>query len=64
MLRDAGAWFATMPEDELAAMMERDPKLRRDWDPVYGDRMQKIVFIGQHLDKEALRELMDGCLQQ
>ena len=61
-IREAGLWFATMPEDELQDMMRRDKNLRRDWDPVYGDRMQKIVFIGQNLDKKALEELMDGCL--
>ena len=61
-LRDAGLWYASMPEEELREMMERDWKLRRDWDPEYGDRMQKIVFIGQHLGKEALTRLMDDCL--
>ena len=61
-LRDAGAWFATMPEDELQDLMARDRKLRADWDPQYGDRMQKLVFIGQHLDKENLQGLMDSCL--
>jgi G3E family GTPase len=61
-LRDCGLWFATMDPEELADMMARDRKLRADWDPKYGDRMQKIVFIGQHLDKEALEKLMDGCL--
>ena len=61
-LRDAGLWFATMPEDELQEMMRRDRKLRADWDPQYGDRMQKIVFIGQHLDKKNLQGLMDSCL--
>ena len=61
-IKDAGLWFATMPEDELARMMERDRNLRRDWDPEYGDRMQKIVFIGQHLDKEGLTKLLDACL--
>ena len=62
-IREAGLWYATMPEDELSAMMERDSKLRQDWDPEYGDRMQKIVFIGQHLDKTALEKLMDSCLE-
>jgi G3E family GTPase len=61
-LKDCGLWFATMPEDELQDMMERDRKLREDWDPQYGDRMQKIVFIGQHLDKPGLEKLMDSCL--
>ncbi|MBR4826853.1 MAG: GTP-binding protein [Bacteroidales bacterium] len=63
-VRDAGLWFATMPEDELQEMMRRDAKLRADWDPVYGDRMNKIVFIGQHLDREALESLMDNCLAE
>ena len=61
-LKDCGLWFATMEPDELAEMMERDRKLREDWDPEYGDRMQKIVFIGQNLDKPALEQLMDSCL--
>ena len=61
-LRDAGLWFATMPANELAMMMDREPTLRRDWDDTYGDRMQKLVFIGQHLDKDALVKELDACL--
>ena len=61
-LRDAGLWFATMPANELAMMMDREPTLRRDWDDTYGDRMQKLVFIGQHLDKESLVKDLDACL--
>ncbi len=61
-VRDAGQWYATMPRDELEEMLRRDGKLRRDWDPVYGDRINKIVFIGQHLDREALESIMDFCL--
>ena len=60
-IRQAGQWFATMPEDELAQMMERDAALRADWDEKYGDRMQKIVFIGQHMDKEAITKALDDC---
>ena len=63
-VRDAGLWYATMPQDELSEMMRRDPKLRADWDPVYGDRMNKIVFIGQHLDTAELESLMDSCLAE
>ena len=61
-LRNAGQWYATMPEDELAQLMEQSPGLRRDWDEQYGDRMQKIVFIGQHLDKELIARELDFCL--
>jgi len=61
-LRNAGQWYATMPEDELNMMMIQNPQLRKDWDPVYGDRMQKLVFIGQHLDKEQITRDLDFCL--
>lgn len=60
-LKNAGQWFATMPEDELYRRMAVDETLRRDWDPLYGDRMQKLVFIGQHLDKEEIRKALDFC---
>ena len=56
----AGQWYATMPEDELRDMMNED--LRRDWNPMYGDRMQKLVFIGQHMDRKAITDALDFCL--
>ena len=61
-LRNAGQWYATMPKTELEQFMEQNPGLRRDWDEQYGDRMQKIVFIGQHLDKELIARELDFCL--
>lgn len=61
-IKDAGLWYATMPKDELALMMIQDPNLARDWDEVYGDRMIKIVFIGQHMDKEAICAALDECI--
>lgn len=61
-LRNAGKWYATMPEDELEQQLANDATLRRDWDPEYGDRMQKLVFIGQRLDKGAIRAALDFCL--
>ncbi len=62
-IKDAGQWYATAPEAELRQMLERDPQLRRDWDDKYGDRMEKIVFIGQHLDKVAIAREIDQCLE-
>ncbi len=61
-LRNAGQWYATMPADELAEFKAQNPDLRRDWDEHYGDRMQKLVFIGQHLDREAITLALDMCL--
>lgn len=62
-IRQAGKFYATMPENELQRMLDTDPTLRRDWDETYGDRMQKIVFIGQNLDKEEITHLLDECLE-
>ena len=61
-LTNAGQWYATMSKDELEMMMAQNDQLRRDWDDQYGDRMQKLVFIGQHLDKEQLTADLDFCL--
>lgn len=60
-VQQAGYWFATAPEDELKELVARDPSILRDWDDTYGDRMVKLVFIGQHLDTAALDELLSSC---
>ena len=64
-LKNCGQWYATMPKEQLDRLLAAEPKLQRDWDERYGDRMQKIVFIGQKMDasmKEYLKEILDGCL--
>ena len=61
-LRNAGQWYATMPPFQLRAFLENNPKLKKDWEEPYGDRMQKLVFIGQDLDKEAITKALDTCL--
>ena len=61
-LRNAGQWYATMPDDELEDFILRNPSILRDWDDTYGDRMQKLVFIGQHMDKDKICSDLDMCL--
>ena len=61
-IRNVGQWYATMPKAELEQFMVQNPGLRRDWDDQYGDRMQKLVFIGQNLDKRLIAEELDRCL--
>ena len=62
-LTEAGLWYATAPEKDLIELMRQEPGLLRDWDEKYGDRMQKIVFIGQHMDKEQIIRDLDECLE-
>ena len=61
-LRNAGQWYATMPKEQLEQFLKQNPGVMRDWDDQYGDRMQKLVFIGQHLDKEQITKDLDFCL--
>lgn len=63
-ITNAGQWFATMPEKELKEFMEQNASLRRDWDDNYGDRMQKIVFIGQNLNRTEIEAALDACLEE
>lgn len=63
-LREAGQWYASAPEEELIKMMRQDPTIMKDWDAKYGDRMQKIVFIGQKMDKEQITKDLDACLSE
>jgi len=63
-LRETGQWYATAPEEDLMRMMRQDPSIMKDWDMKYGDRMQKIVFIGQNMDKEQIARDLDSCLAE
>lgn len=62
-IQECGQWYATAPEEDLIQLMKEEPGLLRDWDDQYGDRMVKIVFIGQHLDREQLTHDLDECLE-
>lgn len=61
-LRNAGQWYATMPKDELEEFKKNNPGAVKDWDPEYGDRIQKLVFIGQDMDRKEIEKLLDECL--
>ncbi len=62
-LTEAGLWFATAPKEEFDKLVEQEPGILRDWDETYGDRMEKIVFIGQKMDKEQIIRDLDDCLE-
>ncbi|MCI8587653.1 MAG: GTP-binding protein [Clostridia bacterium] len=62
-LSEGGEWFAVAPKDELEQILELNPDIRKDWDENYGDRMIKLVFIGQDMDKESIFSKLDNCLE-
>jgi len=63
-IKEAGLFYAAAPQDELIELMVQDPGFMRDWDEKYGDRMVKIVFIGQKMDKDQITKDLDFCLSE
>ena len=61
---DYGQWLAAAPAHVRRKMFKEDPELMNDWDDKYGDRMIKLVFIGQNLDKKAITAALDDCLTE
>ena len=63
-VKQAGQWLATMPADQLAELRKNNPQLEKEWDEEYGDRMIKLVFIGQHIkeQKDAIIAELNKCL--
>lgn len=57
-----GLFVASAPEDEMRRIVEANPEVLKDWDPVLGDRMTKLCFIGRHMDRAALERGLDECL--
>lgn len=61
---ESGKWFAAAPAHQRKQLLKEYPDIAKDWDEKYGDREIKLVFIGQHMDKEAIIKSLDACLDE
>ncbi len=59
VLNENGPWYATLPRYQIEQLLLNDERFRHDWDSEYGDRMIKLVFIGQHIDKDKISKELD-----
>lgn len=59
---DDGDWIAAFPEEDRKEILAMNPDIAADWHPVYGDRVNKLVFIGRNMDKEAIIRALDECI--
>ena len=58
-LTENGPFYATLSKKEIDMLLKSEPRFRHDWDDVYGDRLIKLVFIGQKLDKKKIKDILD-----
>ena len=61
----AGVWWSSMSFDQRSqymAFIENQKHIEEDWDFTFGDRKNEIVFIGQRMDEQAIRDHLNSCL--
>ena len=63
-LSQLGVWNASLPLEEQEILRKSNPRLDNDWDPIYGDRMIKLVFIGKDMNKTKIIEELDKCIYE
>ena len=61
---DDGDWIASFPEKDRREILAMNPDLAATWHPVYGDRVNKLVFIGRKMDKKAIIKALDECIDE
>ena len=61
-LGEMGRWIASAPKKKQQELINENPEVLKNWDEVYGDREQRIVFIGHNMDKDAIIKELDKCL--
>ena len=57
-----GLWLAACGPQVQEKEFELRPEIKETWDEKYGDRENKIVFIGKDMDQQAIIQMMDDCL--
>ncbi|KJE34868.1 4-hydroxytetrahydrobiopterin dehydratase [Thalassospira sp. HJ] len=57
-----GTWWCAVPRERWPDNPAWRDMVLSKWDPIFADRRQEIVFIGQNMDEAALRARLSECL--
>lgn len=57
-----GRWWASVPKNQWPHDNQFEDFVAHNWDRIWGDRRQELVFIGIDMDEARLRAALDACL--
>lgn len=55
-------WIAAFDIEEQKKVFDEYPEVLKEWDEIYGDRMNQIVFIGRGYDEAKIKSKLNGCI--
>ena len=59
-LTENGEWYSErLTPKQIKLLIANDEFFAHDWDEKWGDKLNKLVFIGQNLDKEGIKKELD-----
>ena len=59
-LNESGTWYSEqLSKKQLEMLIQNDKNFAHDWDEQYGDKLIKLVFIGQNLEQEEIKKELD-----
>ena len=57
------SWVAAGSKEEQEESLRDYPELMEEWDELWGDRNNQIVFIGKDLNENQIKEALNGCIK-
>ena len=62
-MANVGEWVVSMPKQDQENILKYNPDVAAEWDPVVGDKIIKLVFIGKDMDRAKIEADLDACLK-
>ena len=63
-ITELSEWVSAWPKEELDKVVSDFPDIKDDWDEIYGDRLNQVVFIGKGYEKAEIVKLLYDCIEK